>query len=504
MTRARSGRAFASACALALIASALVVWVGHAGSYFFLFDDYALVGQSLSNSLGAIFRTPLVGFYRPSAFVLLKAESLLWGWSRPWAFATAGIGLHLANSLLVWRLFRLVSPRHGLFTALLFLISPWAGEAVFWMSGRFDLFATTMVLGTLIAGDRFHRSRTYADATCWAVLGGGSAAAALLAKESTIVLPGLWILQRAFQSGIRPALDKRSLQVLAFLWAAALAYLLLRQQYLPAWTGAYGNYRELFNPATVVSNYVSFWRTIVWLPLPARVEIASMTAQWGLAWPCMVVVLPVLVASGLRSMPRGGFAVLAFSVALMPVIWIGGGGPSTAGGRMLYLPGVWAAAVIALGLVHVANVCERTSSTLVCRSTCAFAVVLLVAYFAASLRYQGALWSRATFAARNAMMQFEQRLPNLPAAIGITNLPFRCDEGPLVLKSYAFGYFFAPRHVPRVHSRGLVLSCEEGVTPAVLGEVDDADGPPHGSPAVPFSFDPPVPAASPRTPQGAR
>lgn len=125
----------------------LLIWGAHIWQYFFLFDDFALVGDSAATPLSQIFGLPLFGFYRPIPFVLTKAQHWLSSWN-PSAFALGNISLHAINSVLVFVLVGFYSDKTPAryVAALVFAASPWAGEAYFWTSGRFDVICVTFLL----------------------------------------------------------------------------------------------------------------------------------------------------------------------------------------------------------------------------------------------------------------------------------------------------------------------------------------------------------------------
>src|SRR5881394_1758524 len=68
-----------AAAALLLV----VIDASYARRYFFLFDDFALVGQASTFSVHNIVTSARFGFYRPVVFLLVKAEWWAFSWRHP-------------------------------------------------------------------------------------------------------------------------------------------------------------------------------------------------------------------------------------------------------------------------------------------------------------------------------------------------------------------------------------------------------------------------------------
>jgi len=169
----------------------------HAHRYFFVFDDYCLVGVAGSTGVRTILSTGQIGFYRPLALLLLKAEAALFGWGVPSAYAWTSLLLHFANAALVTAVVRHALPGRpdlAAWSGALFLLSPWAGEAYFWASAQGDL------LGTLLALSAVHvalRAVLFRDRLRFVVttsLAGFLGFAAALSKEAFVTLPGIVVL----------------------------------------------------------------------------------------------------------------------------------------------------------------------------------------------------------------------------------------------------------------------------------------------------------------------
>ncbi|MFH1675658.1 MAG: hypothetical protein ABIC40_01450 [bacterium] len=124
----------------------------------FLSDDYfyhAFFKYSFGDFIRnlAMIRAGLADFpfFRPIAILSFNIDYLVWG-DNPVGFHLTNIALHSLNCLLVY--FLLLKLDIGRIIAvassLVFALFPTHSEAVAWISGRFDLLATTWILVSLI------------------------------------------------------------------------------------------------------------------------------------------------------------------------------------------------------------------------------------------------------------------------------------------------------------------------------------------------------------------
>jgi hypothetical protein len=179
----------------------------------------------------------------------------------------------------------------------------------------------------------------------------------------------------------------------------------------------------------------------------------------------------VALALGLRGSWRHmAWCAAGFIISLLPAAWIGVTPGSTASGRLLYLPGLFFALLLARGLHECfAAACapgSSSSSAAPSRSPsararriaeCVALVIVPIVYFAGSVHHQQRMWSASSALARAAMQQFEP-LVGTTRPVLIANLPFWFEEGPFVLKGYAFAQYYAPRPVPPVRAMASVLT----------------------------------------------
>ena len=124
------------------------------------------------------------GLYRPLTLTSFAAEYAIFG-RQPLLYHLTGLLLHLAVTLLAWRLFRrLAGDGAALWGAAAFAVLPGHSEAVIAIAGRADLLTTAGSLAALLiwsGGGGWRR----------ALAGGFCFGIALLSKEQAAVVPGL-------------------------------------------------------------------------------------------------------------------------------------------------------------------------------------------------------------------------------------------------------------------------------------------------------------------------
>ena len=141
----------------AFVVFLLVVWFAvfapYAGSYFFLFDDYAQLDFVSEHSYADILVTPEHGNFRPGAFLFWKTWLVLFGVGKPSAFSLFNLLVHSLNAiLLALVLRRFHAPAVLAWSgAAVFLVFPPANEALFFMSGGHDTYGMTFLLLAVLA-----------------------------------------------------------------------------------------------------------------------------------------------------------------------------------------------------------------------------------------------------------------------------------------------------------------------------------------------------------------
>jgi hypothetical protein len=482
LTQPHAVRVVRIVCAAAALAG-LWLFASHASRYFFLFDDFPLNGQASRWPLREILGTPLFGFFRPGFFLWLRGAHGLFGWHTPQGYATLAVAVHVVNALLVGRLARAIlgAGAPAWLAATLFLLSPWSAEAVFWVSGGFDLLATCGALVAVLTGLACCRPGTRpATATAWLVACLAGTTVALFTKESTVILAGFFALLVAARAGApTPSLVswRRAAGVIAAIVALTLLYLGVRRVAVTSLAGgAYGNWFALVSQADVLANVASFGRAALVWPAPhdAQMRTVGLLASIG---PLSALSLGLLVVAGVALRLRVGLTLAtAAAVCVLPVVWIGLAPGSSGGGRVIYLAGVPFVVLCALGLQRL--LAQRSEWP---GAAAAAATGAILAAGLLSLHGQAAIWGQACRLARASVEAFRPFVGQTDP-IHIDNLPFWFEEGPYVMKSYGFAYYYFPANVPPTTGTALsLLSVGDRVTVTTRGPEPGAGTPPPGA-----------------------
>ena len=352
---------------LPLIVLALLVAMSYSGVVHngYVWDDrYFLVDYAWLDSAGSAIRvafSPLFqneSYVRPVPLLTLFAEGLLTN-RNPAVSHLVNTLIHLACAWLVYLLARDALARSGrgggivrwsaLTLAALFAVHPALSEAVIWVSSRFDLVATLMMLlGLWIATrDRWPSPAVAIGvATCFLL--------AALSKESAVVFPvllGALLLLRQ-GSGTPPAnalrnlLQPRWLLVLASGAVAGVLYLVVRHIVLQGF-GTRG-----FSDLSVQENLV---RVLVTLPRYLQLTVLPFVGNspqhafhWTAESTLFDYLIPILVTVGLvvgtvvliAKRQVAGWLLLAWIVCYLPVLHLlpVNIGNNTIQQRFMYLP----------------------------------------------------------------------------------------------------------------------------------------------------------------------
>lgn len=371
----RASRTNAVLVALGVVVISVIALSRSLGIYF-LSDDFILVriGREWT---AAAFRYSIThgggdGFFRPLGYASFALDARLWGINPVWWHASS-LAIHSANAVLVL----LMAKRLGAsilaagFAGALFAVHGIHPEAVVWIAGRFDLVATFFLLaGLLLFTMTKERVSVHAGAlACFTV--------AALTKESAFILP---LLVAGY------ALAKRQ----PLKWTAPY-FLLAAILFAYRWSlfGGIGGY---LNPATgrpaalslglgstLKAVAVRLW-TSLYFPLNWSTE-----ASLPLAW-LAVAYMAALIWLAVRSRPARmvWFAALAILISTIPVLSLLAGSPALAGSRVLYLPSVWFAILLALAVDGVPG-----------RVRYAIAAIILSFHFAA-LQHNLGFWEAAS------------------------------------------------------------------------------------------------------------
>ena len=221
---------------LALVATVVLTYANIFDNAFLFDDEFLVLKNTYLDSFAAIGRifasssTAGAGFsdsfYRPAQGVAYLLINQAFG-REPWAFHALNVALHALNAVMVWRLGRRLGlkPAAALIGALLWAVHPLHVEAITYVSATADpLHAGFALLALNLLLPRQTRG-TVAAATV-------AGAAALLSKESAIVVPAL-VMVILFMTSARRWSWRAYVVSLPF-WAVAAGYFLMRRSVLGA------------------------------------------------------------------------------------------------------------------------------------------------------------------------------------------------------------------------------------------------------------------------------
>jgi hypothetical protein len=356
---------------LPALAVAIVTFVALRGALamYFLSDDFLVIriGRDwTAASIGYIFtHGGGDGFFRPAGF-LAVAVAGKWAGVDPLAWHAWSLAIHIANSILVMLLARRLgaSAFSCAFAGMLFGVHGTRPEAAVWIAGQFDLLATFFVLAGLLfftmlsMHDTSVRYTLHAAALACFALGA-------LSKESAFVFPLFLVVY---------VLWKR--QPLA--WCAPY-FFLAAALFIFRWTlfGGIGGYVDAASgrPAALSLGFGSTIKAVavrVWTALYFPVNWTR-DPSWIFALLSITYIAACLwLAVRARPAQQLWPSAAAILIACIPPLSLLSGSPAMAGARVLYLPSVWFATLLALAIDGLAS-----------RARYAVAAVMLLFQFAA-------------------------------------------------------------------------------------------------------------------------
>lgn len=288
----------------------------------FTFDDYPFIlhNQQLRTASGLLreFSQGQANLYRPLRSAALALPVRIFGLADPVPYHVAGILLHALISVLVFQIVRSIlgRARPALIAGLIFAAHPVHADRVANITGSFDLVG--LLFGYLawalaLAADRRGRPGLGAGAAFCLALG------CLASEEAVMVLPlaaGSFLLYRG---GSR----RRRILIVAWLTAAAVAYLLLRTQVLGAVA------RTAQYAAGDFDNTIRTMAVVVWRYLFLFVWPVGLAPDYGpriyptwslapLAGLAGLIMLTSLMIHFRRRQPAVSLAIGWFFLALLP------------------------------------------------------------------------------------------------------------------------------------------------------------------------------------------
>jgi hypothetical protein len=451
-----------------VVALHLLVYGTFGLHYFFLFDDFAVVGEAAANSWTAIIGTPIFNFYRPSLLLFTKAINHWAGWEHPSVYAWICSAVHLVNAALVgWLAALCGASRTGAAAALiLFLLSPWSSEATFWVGGVVDVLLAAGMLVALTCG-LLLASRSRVPVAALYVAGSAGAIFAAFSKETAVMLPALmvtaWLLRG---ESIRSLRRMPLLPYLICLTVIVVGYLLVRSQILPGLNSAYGSAEELFGRAPLLRNYGLYWYALLRPPTPPGL------VRVALLYPFMFAAIPlILVWLGWRHPRVLLYGAVGVTLSVLPTLWMPPDIDVTNQGRLLYFPASWIALLVGWALGSVWNMRLAFPHWMIPAAT----IATTLATAAASTLYQRSLWLTAARISASVMTQME---PTIRAGepVRVLNYPTRCAEGPRIHQPYSLQYYYRTGGTPPVRFEGVVVNCSDSVGRVVRAAPESVDG----------------------------
>ncbi len=202
-------RAFTRRGVVAALVLGLLVAVSYVPAFFagFVWDDEVFTDAPAIRELSGLWRiwsSPRAieneGHYWPLVYTTFWLEHKLWGFA-PAGYHAVNVLLHVANTLLLWRLAgRLALPGAWLLAAV-FAVHPLHVESVAWIIERKDVLSGLFYLAAFLAWVRFmekprpeYARRRYLLAFALFVLG-------LLCKSIVVTLPAALLIWRWWKQG---------------------------------------------------------------------------------------------------------------------------------------------------------------------------------------------------------------------------------------------------------------------------------------------------------------
>ena len=379
---------------------------------WFLSDDFAQIGKVLNGDLSVVWGQSQGGFFRPLFILSYLIDTRLWG-ARPFGFHLTNVVFHSLNAFFTFLLsLRMVEDLKvsagtkrtiALGAGALFLLHPSHTEAVSWISGRADVFATFFCLASLLfylayAQSR-RRSRLALSLLCFT--------AALLAKESAVCLPLLVVVLGLFIGP--PRLDRktfwRQLPVFALYFSILLAFIAVRYVFIGSLVGGYGASQHLnFSPGWLRDRLLegivrsglpalpNSWSWLLFKPLQSRVFILISLTCTGLIAAAIIFRRRWYDLSARREQNR--FVIMLVSLflcSLLPVINLRLTLYQTLGERFLYLPTVFSCLLI-----------SYTAAILLRRQTLLVSLLIgVLGFYAVTLFRTNWIWSEAAKLSRS-------------------------------------------------------------------------------------------------------
>jgi hypothetical protein len=298
-----------------------------------LSDDWAHVAGAAEG----LFRHTPYGYFRPLCAVTYWIEWQIWG-SAPVAYHLGNLVLAAAAAALVVVLIRRYTGDGLLAGAagLLFALHPYHTENVAWIAARSDLLSGLLFLWAALAYDRWRdtlRRLPVAPLILYE--------AAMLAKESAVILPGLLLVLGVFDSHRRPRLAEWMRGYLPLLGLGLVHFLLLRPQALGElafgplqWIGAWKRNLLFFSTSAILPPQTEFLeaRPLLWWIAAAVIAGALLVAARAgsgrippVIWPAAAAFVVLLGPSLISFQQRFFFLPSAAAAVVLGALLLAAG-----------------------------------------------------------------------------------------------------------------------------------------------------------------------------------
>jgi hypothetical protein len=386
-----------------------------------LSDDYILVTQA-THATGSIWK-PFVeaggdGSYRPIGYALLLASGK-WAQTEAFRWHAISLAVHAANSVLVYIAARYALKRSDVaaLCALLFALHGTRPEAVVWTAGRFDVLAGFFALASLLLFLHYYET----GKLVYAVASGVLIAAAIMSKESAYAFPVLAVSFVAVGRGSKPWRYRRLLTTLIVpILLLTYRFVLFHGPggYIDPNTGKAQILSVRFLPS-LKALFPRFWAAMVF-----PIDWAQSPGFW-LASAIVVSIVCVIGLCVLRSSLDRKTALILVActiAAVLPAFHLLAIGPDLLGSRILYLPAVAFALLLAVLISSV----KRTRMM-------GAGVVL---FYVVAVSHNLGIWGRVADLADRTCVAAAPRLTNAPSA-AILGIPVAIDGVPFFANGFA-------------------------------------------------------------------
>ena len=314
---------------LAALALALLVVASYGPAFLagFVWDD-RIFAQALAvrdlDGLGRIWLSPSEikdeGHYWPLVYTTFWLEHKLWGYA-PAGYHTVNVLLHLANTLLLWRIARRLPVPGAWAIAAVFAVHPLHVESVAWIIERKDLLSALFYLTAFLAWLRFAEDPRPARGTRHYLLALALLALGMLCKSIVVTLPVALLLWHWWKRGRVTGADLLRLAPFAAVGVAmAVADLSFYNMREPV-SLDYTALERVLIAAQALWFYVGklFWPGGLAVIYPHWAVSAGDAVAWAYVVAAVAVVLGLWFLRG--RVGRGPLAgVLYFGVTLSPVL----------------------------------------------------------------------------------------------------------------------------------------------------------------------------------------